>query len=74
MPDSGRSAQTKLGGDQPAPGPELVASVIADALESNRRQLRWPVGNDAEMVAAARQGMSYDEFEAAMRQVLELDW
>jgi hypothetical protein len=32
------------------------------------------VGNDAEMVAAARQGMSYDEFEAAMRQVLELDW
>jgi short-subunit dehydrogenase len=68
------SAQTKLGGDQPTPGPELVASVIADALESNRRQLRWPVGNDAEMVAAARQGMSYDEFEAAMRQVLELDW
>jgi len=69
-----QSAQTKLGGDQAAPGPELVASVIADALESDRRQLRWPVGNDAELVAAARQGTSYDDFEAAMRQVLELDW
>jgi NAD(P)-dependent dehydrogenase (short-subunit alcohol dehydrogenase family) len=69
-----QSAQTKLSGDQPAPGPELVASVIADALESDRRQLRWPVGNDAELVAAARQGTSYDDFEAAMRQVLGLDW
>jgi short-subunit dehydrogenase len=68
------SAQAKLSGDQPAPGPELVASVIADALESNRRRLRWPVGNDAELVAGARQGASYDDFEAAMRQVLELDW
>jgi short-subunit dehydrogenase len=67
-------AQAKLGGGEPAPGPELVASVIGDALESDRAQLRWPVGNDAEMVAAARQGMSYDDFEAAMRQVLELDW
>jgi hypothetical protein len=26
------------------------------------------------MIAAARQGMSYDEFEAAMRQVLQVDW
>lgn len=67
-------AQAKLGGDQPAPGPELVASVIADALESDRYHLRWPVGSDAELVTAARQGTSYDDFEAAMRQVLGLDW
>jgi NAD(P)-dependent dehydrogenase (short-subunit alcohol dehydrogenase family) len=67
-------AQTKLGGDEAAPGPELVASVIAEALESDRRQLRWPVGTDAALVAAARQGSSYDDFEAAMRQVLEVDW
>jgi NAD(P)-dependent dehydrogenase (short-subunit alcohol dehydrogenase family) len=67
-------AQGKLGGGEAAPGPELVASVIADALESDRAQLRWPVGSDAEMVAAARQGMSYDDFEAAMRAVLQLDW
>ena len=57
-----------------APGPELVASVIADALESEREQLRWPVGADAEMVAAARESMSYDDFLVAMRQVLGLDW
>jgi NAD(P)-dependent dehydrogenase (short-subunit alcohol dehydrogenase family) len=69
-----REAQGRLGGDQAAPGPELVASVIADAIESDRKQLRWPVGTDAELVAAARQGTSYDEFEAAMRQVLQLDW
>ena len=69
-----QQAQAKLGGGDAAPGPELVASVIADALESDRRQLRWPVGIDADLVAAARQGTSYDDFEAAMRQVLELDW
>lgn len=67
-------AQTKLSGDEDAPGPELVAAVIADALETDRRQLRWPVGTDAELVAAARQSTNYDDFEAAMRQVLELDW
>ena len=67
-------AQDKLSGGEAVPGPELVASVIADALESDRAQLRWPVGSDAEMIAAARQGMSYDEFEAAMREVLQLDW
>jgi short-subunit dehydrogenase len=64
----------KLGGGEAAPGPELVASVIADALESDAKRLRWPVGNDAELVASARQGVSYDDFEAAMRQVLALDW
>ncbi len=67
-------AQTTLTGEEGAPGPELVASVIADALETDRRQLRWPVGTDAELVAAARQGTNYDDFEAAMRQVLDLDW
>jgi NAD(P)-dependent dehydrogenase (short-subunit alcohol dehydrogenase family) len=69
-----RDAQAKLGGDGAVPGPELVASVIADALESDRRQLRWPVGVDADLVAAARQGTNYDDFETAMRQALELDW
>ena len=69
-----QGAQAKLSGGEAAPGPELVASVIVDALESDRKQLRWPVGTDAAMVAAARQGMSYDEFEAAMREVLELEW
>jgi NAD(P)-dependent dehydrogenase (short-subunit alcohol dehydrogenase family) len=68
------TAQSKLGGEGPAPGPDLVASVIADAIESDEKRLRWPVGSDAELVAAARQPVSYDDFEAAMRQVLQLDW
>ena len=67
-------AQAKLGGGEAAPGPELVAAVIADALESDRAQLRWPVGSDADMIAGAREGMGYDAFEAAMREVLQLDW
>lgn len=69
-----KGAQEKLSGEQTAPGPELVASVIADALESDQHHLRWPVGSDAELIAAARQGTSYDDFEAAMRQTLDLDW
>jgi hypothetical protein len=52
----------------------LVASVIADALASENQQLRWPVGNDAEMIAAARQASNWDDFVAAMRQVLDFDW
>jgi NAD(P)-dependent dehydrogenase (short-subunit alcohol dehydrogenase family) len=67
-------AQSALNGGEAAPGPELVAAVIADAIESDRTQLRWPVGADAEMVAAARGSMSYDDFIVAMRQVLSLDW
>jgi NAD(P)-dependent dehydrogenase (short-subunit alcohol dehydrogenase family) len=74
LADIWQGAQGTLSGGEPAPGPELVAAVIADALESDRAQLRWPVGSDAEMIAAARQGMSYDDFEAAMRAVLQLDW
>ena len=63
-----------LGGGQAAPGPELVATAIATALESDGTQLRWPVGQDAELVAAARNGTDYDEFVAGMRAVLNLDW
>jgi short-subunit dehydrogenase len=69
-----QAAQSKLGGEGPVPGPDLVASVIADAIESDEKRLRWPVGRDAEMVAAARQPVSYDDFEATMRQFLQLDW
>ncbi len=63
-----------LGGGEAAPGPELVAAAIAAALESDGSQLRWPVGADAELVAAARNGTDYDEFVAGMRAVLNLDW
>ena len=67
-------AMETLGGGQVAPGPELVATAIATALESDGSQLRWPVGQDAELIAAARTGTDYDEFVAGMRTVLNLDW
>lgn len=63
-----------LGGDGPAPGPELVATKICDALDAGDHPLRLPVGADAELIAAGRQGSSYDDFEAAMRGYLKIDW
>jgi NAD(P)-dependent dehydrogenase (short-subunit alcohol dehydrogenase family) len=67
-------AMETLGGGEPAPGPELVATAIATALESDGSQLRWPVGQDAELIAAARTGTGYDEFVVGMRTILNLDW
>jgi hypothetical protein len=32
------------------------------------------VGADAELIAASRQGTSYDDFEAARREILKIDW
>jgi NAD(P)-dependent dehydrogenase (short-subunit alcohol dehydrogenase family) len=63
-----------LAGEEPAPGPELVATKICDALEDEHRPLRLPVGADAELISAGRQGASYDDFEAAMRGTLKIDW
>jgi NAD(P)-dependent dehydrogenase (short-subunit alcohol dehydrogenase family) len=57
-----------------APGPEVVATAIADALESPTSPWRVPVGTDAEMVLAARAAMDDAAFEKAMREVLKLDW
>jgi NAD(P)-dependent dehydrogenase (short-subunit alcohol dehydrogenase family) len=62
-----------LGGDD-APGAEPVAAVIADAVESTERKLRWPVGDDATMVLSARASMDDEAFEDTMRGVLGLDW
>jgi NAD(P)-dependent dehydrogenase (short-subunit alcohol dehydrogenase family) len=67
------AASTKLSGGDP-PGPELVAAAIADALEDEEPVLRHPVGADAEMVVAARESMSYEQFVASMRDLLGLDW
>jgi NAD(P)-dependent dehydrogenase (short-subunit alcohol dehydrogenase family) len=60
------------GGD--LPGPELVAGAIADSLDEDDPHLRHPVGADAEMVVAARDSMSYEQFIATMRDFLGLDW
>jgi NAD(P)-dependent dehydrogenase (short-subunit alcohol dehydrogenase family) len=66
-------ARGVLGGPE-APGPEAVASTIADAIESEEPRLRWPVGADAEMVLAVRATSTDEEFEATMRGTLGLEW
>jgi short-subunit dehydrogenase len=68
------SAAGTLSGGQPAPGPELVALAICDALDAEHHPLRVPVGADAELVAATRNPTTYEQFESAMRQALNLDW
>jgi len=65
--------EAELGRDA-APGPEVVATAIADAIESSAAAWRVPVGTDAEMVLGARAAMDDVAFEAAMREVLKLDW
>jgi NAD(P)-dependent dehydrogenase (short-subunit alcohol dehydrogenase family) len=58
----------------PAPGPDLVAAVIADAIEDPGTPLRRPVGADAELVTAARASMDDAAFETAMRETLGVTW
>ena len=68
------SVRTTLIGGGDAPGPEAVAIVIADAIESEAPGLRWPVGADADLVLGARWTMDDEAFEQAMRDVLGLEW
>ncbi len=53
--------------------PEDVANVILDAIEVGDK-LRYPVGQDANMIVTARKAMSFEQFEAAMRAQLQLNW
>ncbi len=50
-----------------------VADVIVEAIEKGDK-LRYPVGNDANMVLMARKAMDDEQFIAAMRQQLGLKW
>ena len=67
-------ATDKLRGDRPKPGPDLVATVIADVVEDDDAVLRHPVGDDAQLVIATRESMPFEQFEATMRTTLGLDW
>lgn len=67
-------ASERLSGGADVPGPELVATVIADAVEAEDPPLRIPVGADAEMVVAVRKASDDAAFEATMRQTLDLTW
>ena len=66
-----RAAQRRLVSGEPAP-PQLVADAIYRAATERPGVLRHPVGDDANLVLGAKDGMSFEDFEAAMRTVL--DW
>ncbi len=63
-----------LTGPAGRPGPELVVSAVADALEDPATPLRVEVGADAAMVLQLRRTLGDAEFEATMRDALGLTW
>ena len=67
-------AHTKMTGPSGRPGPEVVASAIARAIEDPATPLRVPVGQDAEMILGLRRSLDDQAFEDAMRKALGLTW
>jgi NADP-dependent 3-hydroxy acid dehydrogenase YdfG len=66
-------AMDRLRAENP-PGPEVVAATIAEAIESDGSQWRWPVGDDAVLICGARDSMDDNTFEATMRETLQFHW
>lgn len=66
-----RASMGSLSGGSPG-DPQRVADVIVEAALGDEVRLRWPVGEDAELVIATKSSMSFEDFEAAMR--LTLGW
>lgn len=66
-----RAAQKSLVGGGPADPQDVVDAIYAAATD-RPGVLRHPVGADADLVIGAKTGMSFEDFEAAMRTVL--DW
>jgi NAD(P)-dependent dehydrogenase (short-subunit alcohol dehydrogenase family) len=64
----------KVTGPDGRPGPEIVATAIADAIENPEPPLRIPVGADAELILATRQSLDDAAFEATMRKALGFTW
>jgi len=56
------------------PGPELVGTAVADAIENPDTPLRVEVGTDAALVLELRRNQRDAEFEATMRAALGLTW
>ncbi|MFZ2056149.1 MAG: SDR family oxidoreductase [Acidimicrobiales bacterium] len=55
-------------------GPEVVAKVIADAIDNGAGGLRRRVGDDANLILSARNTLGDEEFETAMREFVGLTW
>ena len=65
-------ARMKLPGGGQGADAQIVADVIVDAAKSEQPQRRYLVGQDAELIAGLHKKMSDDEFEKAVRTLL--DW
>jgi NAD(P)-dependent dehydrogenase (short-subunit alcohol dehydrogenase family) len=63
-----------LTGPEGRPGPELVGTAVAEAIEDPATPLRVEVGRDAAMVLRFRRTLGDAEFEATMRDALGLTW
>jgi NAD(P)-dependent dehydrogenase (short-subunit alcohol dehydrogenase family) len=67
-------AHTRMTGPSGRPGPEVVASAIARAIEDPATPLRVPVGQDAETILGLRRSLDDQAFEAAMRKAVGITW
>lgn len=64
-----RAAQKSLVSTGPA-DPQRVADAIYAAATERPGVLRHPVGDDADLVLGAKQGLSFEDFDSTMRTVL----
>ncbi|HEY5164458.1 MAG TPA: SDR family NAD(P)-dependent oxidoreductase, partial [Acidimicrobiia bacterium] len=69
-----QTARDVLNGDGEPQGADVVAGIIADAVESTEARLRWPVGNDADLAISTKDSRSFEDFESTMRDLLGLAW
>ena len=56
------------------PGPEVVAARIIEAIETDEPRLRWPAGDGAELVLAARAKSDDARWERLVRETMGLTW
>ena len=67
-----RDSQGVLSGDGPEPDPQDVADVIVRAALDPDAPFRNFVGDDAQLIHSVKSSMSFEDFEATMRNTL--DW
>lgn len=65
------SSSTKAPGGAVRADPQAVADIIVAAATADQPKRRYPVGNDAELIAPLHKKMSDDEFEKVMRTTLD---
>jgi NAD(P)-dependent dehydrogenase (short-subunit alcohol dehydrogenase family) len=67
-------AHNKMTGPSGPQGPEVVALVIARAIEDPATPFRVPVGQDAEMILGLRRSLDDQAFEDAIRKAVGFTW